>query len=159
MMKVVREESSRVIMGLAMLLSGGNVSIAARALGISRRALRENLRRLGVYPWAWCRARGTRARGTGRGAPAQEGARCCFEAGGSPGRIPRPTRASTATNSGATGDGDERRCRPDGLSRGRGLNAPGPSTDESWVVVVQRRLRGRGHRPPLHLNAERARGT
>lgn len=62
-MEWVRVESKRVVMALAMLHSGGNITAAAEALGTSRRALRESLRGVGLYPWqSWSGER----RGGGR---------------------------------------------------------------------------------------------
>lgn len=49
-MAQVRAESWPVPTTLAMLLTS-NISAAARMLGISRRALRDGLRRIGVHPW------------------------------------------------------------------------------------------------------------
>ena len=50
-MRCVYTEAKRIAMSLAMLRSSGNISVAARALGTSRRALREGLRAVGLYPW------------------------------------------------------------------------------------------------------------
>ncbi len=53
--KTVREaqaETKRIILTLGMLRADGNISIAAREIGTSRRMLREGLRRFGLYPWA-----------------------------------------------------------------------------------------------------------
>lgn len=50
-MAVVRAESKRVMMGLALHHSNGNISRAARELGTSRPALREALASLGLYLW------------------------------------------------------------------------------------------------------------
>lgn len=47
-----RRESIRVVAGLAMVRSHGNISAAARMLGTTRKVLRDNLIRLGLYPWA-----------------------------------------------------------------------------------------------------------
>lgn len=44
-------ESKRIILALAMLEADGNISIAARTIGTSRRCLREGLRTFGLYPW------------------------------------------------------------------------------------------------------------
>jgi len=49
--RLVKVSASRVVMALAMLQTGGNISAAARMLGTSRRALRDGLRRMGRYPW------------------------------------------------------------------------------------------------------------
>lgn len=58
-----RAGSTRVTVALAMLRSGGNVSAAARALGISRKALRGHLRAAGLYPWRRESGRDDRDRG------------------------------------------------------------------------------------------------
>ncbi|MEX1365264.1 MAG: helix-turn-helix domain-containing protein [Nannocystaceae bacterium] len=44
-------EARRVSMTMAMTRAGGNLSAAARTLGTSRKALRDNLRALSMYPW------------------------------------------------------------------------------------------------------------
>lgn len=50
-MAQVRVEAKRVMMALAMMRAGGNLSAAARSLGTSRRVLREGLMVVGLYPW------------------------------------------------------------------------------------------------------------
>lgn len=45
-------EAQRTATVLAMLRHGGNQTHAAAAASTSRRALRETLRRIGLYPWA-----------------------------------------------------------------------------------------------------------
>lgn len=50
-MAQVRVEAKRVVMALAMMRAGGNLSAAARSLGTSRRVLREGLTVVGLYPW------------------------------------------------------------------------------------------------------------
>lgn len=45
-------EARRVAVVVAMHRYGGNLSNAAKALGTSRRALRETLKGAGLYPWA-----------------------------------------------------------------------------------------------------------
>jgi hypothetical protein len=45
-------EARRVAVVVAMHRHGGNLSSAAKALGTSRRALRESLKVAGLYPWA-----------------------------------------------------------------------------------------------------------
>ncbi len=50
-MKRLRAESGRVVLALAMLRTTGNISAAARVLHCSRKVLRDNLQRVGLYPW------------------------------------------------------------------------------------------------------------
>lgn len=50
-LRLVRRESSRVVMVLAMARARGNVSAAARTLAMTRKVLRDNLERLGLLPW------------------------------------------------------------------------------------------------------------
>jgi len=40
-----------MVMALAMLRVRGNITKAARTLVVSRKMLRDNLRRAGLYPW------------------------------------------------------------------------------------------------------------
>lgn len=47
----IRLESKRVAVVLGMFRAAGNISRAARALGVSRKVLRDNLRAAGLYPW------------------------------------------------------------------------------------------------------------
>ncbi|MCA9705435.1 MAG: hypothetical protein KDK70_06295 [Myxococcales bacterium] len=46
-------EAKRLVVALAMLRSEGNLSAAARALGICRKVLRDHLRASGLYPWLY----------------------------------------------------------------------------------------------------------
>ncbi|MCH9682904.1 MAG: hypothetical protein K0V04_15815 [Deltaproteobacteria bacterium] len=46
-----RLEAQGLVAGLGMVRAGGNLSEAARQLGISRKVLRDHLRRAGLYPW------------------------------------------------------------------------------------------------------------
>lgn len=48
---MVRRESKRFAVSLAMLRAQGNISAAARMLGTSRKVLRDNLQDAGLYPW------------------------------------------------------------------------------------------------------------
>ena len=50
-MESVRAEAVRAAMVLAMHGADGDLTTAARVLGISRRALRQGLRTFGLYPW------------------------------------------------------------------------------------------------------------
>lgn len=47
--KHAASECRRIVLALAMLRAGGNISEAARLVGSSRKVLREHLRRLGLY--------------------------------------------------------------------------------------------------------------
>lgn len=49
--RLVGREAKRLVAVLAMRRAGGNISHASEGLGSSRRALRERLKAVGVYPW------------------------------------------------------------------------------------------------------------
>ncbi len=46
-----RFEADRLVVVLAMSRSGGNISVAAHGMGISRATLRNRLRQFDLYPW------------------------------------------------------------------------------------------------------------
>lgn len=50
-LRLVRRDSYRVVIVLAMLRTRGNISAAARALDMTRKVLRENLERARLLPW------------------------------------------------------------------------------------------------------------
>lgn len=60
-MRRVYTEAKRIAMSLAMLRSSGNITVAAQALGTSRRALRDGLRAVGLYPWPGVDGNGPRS--------------------------------------------------------------------------------------------------
>lgn len=62
-MKRARVEAKRTVAALAMIQTEGNISSAARILGISRKVLRDNLRAVGLYPWRPDRVGGGDERG------------------------------------------------------------------------------------------------
>ncbi len=50
-MRHAKTKARRVVAAIAMARAKGNITLASKALGISRRALRELLRATGLYPW------------------------------------------------------------------------------------------------------------
>jgi hypothetical protein len=51
-LRLVRRESYRAVIVLALLRTRGNISAAARMLAMTPKVLRENLTRAGLLPWS-----------------------------------------------------------------------------------------------------------
>lgn len=49
-LREARDAAARVLLGVVLARSEGNLSATSRALGLSRKVLRDTLRRLGMYP-------------------------------------------------------------------------------------------------------------
>ena len=50
-LRQARDATTHVLLVLALARTGGNLSAVGRMLGSSRKVLRENMQRLGLYPW------------------------------------------------------------------------------------------------------------
>ena len=50
-LRQARSTTTHVLLVLALARTGGNLSAVGRMLGSSRKVLRENMQRLGLYPW------------------------------------------------------------------------------------------------------------